>query len=149
MALHWVFRWIVRSTVSFYGVYARSLAHLTIPGLFVQPKGGTYADLAGVAVDKAMAMTSGRGVDVAIEAVGVPGTFDICEGIIAPGGHIANVDVHGESVPLHLERLWSQNITITTRLVDAVTTPLLPRLFFQGSYSPGSSSLIVSPSVRS
>ncbi|MDB6120771.1 MAG: Alcohol dehydrogenase GroES domain protein [Verrucomicrobiaceae bacterium] len=90
----------------------------------------------GKAVEKAMAMTSGRGVDVAIEAVGVPGTFDICQGIIAPGGHIANVGVHGESVPLHLERLWSQNITITTRLVDAVTTPLLLKTVLSGRLQP-------------
>ncbi len=90
----------------------------------------------GKAVDKAMAMTSGRGVDVAIEAVGVPGTFDICQGIIAPGGHIANVGVHGESVSLHLERLWSQNITITTRLVDAVTTPLLLKTVLSGKLQP-------------
>jgi len=64
-------------------------------------------------------------VDVAIEAVGVPATFDICQSIIAPGGRIANVGVHGKPVELHLERLWSYNITLTTRLVDTVTTPML------------------------
>jgi len=62
---------------------------------------------------------------VAIEAVGISATFDICQSIIAPGGHIANVGVHGKSVELHLERLWSSNITLTTRLVDASTTPML------------------------
>ena len=77
------------------------------------------------AVEKIMSLTNGRGVDVAIEAVGVPATFELCQEIIAPGGHIANIGVHGKSVTLHLETLWSRNITITTRLVDTVTTPLL------------------------
>lgn len=72
-----------------------------------------------------MALTDGRGVDCAIEAVGVPASFVMCEDIIAPGGTIANIGVHGTKVDLHLERLWPQNITITTRLVDTVTTPML------------------------
>lgn len=76
-------------------------------------------------VETVMVLTDGKGVDVAIEAVGIPATFDICQSIIAPGGHIANIGVHGKSVTLHLETLWSQNVTITTRLVDTVTTPLL------------------------
>ncbi len=70
-------------------------------------------------------LTGGKGVDTAIEAVGVPATFEICESIVNAGGHIANVGVHGKSVTLHLETLWSKNITITTRLVDTVTTPML------------------------
>jgi alcohol dehydrogenase len=73
---------------------------------------------------------------VAIEAVGLPATFELCQVIIATGGHIANVGVHGESVPLHLETLWSQNITITTRLVDAVTTPLLLKTVMSGRLQP-------------
>jgi len=76
-------------------------------------------------VEKIMAFTTNRGVDTAIEAVGIPATFEICQAIIAPGGHIANVGVHGKPVSLHLESLWAKNITITTRLVDTVTTPLL------------------------
>ncbi len=64
-------------------------------------------------------------MDVAIEAVGVPDTFEMRQAIIAPGGHIANIGVHGKSAPLHLETLWSKNVTITTRLVDTVTTPML------------------------
>lgn len=68
---------------------------------------------------------TGEGVDTAIEAVGVPGSFELCEEIIAPGGIIANIGVHGVKVDLHLERLWDRNITITTRLVDTVTTPML------------------------
>jgi alcohol dehydrogenase len=77
------------------------------------------------AIEKIKSLTNGRGVDVAIEAVGVPATFELCQQIVAPGGHIANIGVHGKSVTLHLETLWSKNITITTRLVDTVTTPLL------------------------
>lgn len=77
------------------------------------------------AIERIKSLTNGVGVDVAIEAVGVPATFELCQEIIAPGGHIANIGVHGKSVTLHLEKLWSSNITITTRLVDTVTTPLL------------------------
>ena len=80
---------------------------------------------AGKAAEAVMKITAGRGVDTAIEAVGVPATFVLCEDIVAPGGTIANVGVHGVKADLHLERLWSQNITITTRLVDTVTTPML------------------------
>lgn len=79
----------------------------------------------GEAAEKIMQLTGGRGVDVAIEAVGVPASFVVCEDIVAPGGVIANIGVHGAKVDLHLERLWSANITITTRLVDTVTTPML------------------------
>lgn len=77
------------------------------------------------AAKRVMDMTEGRGVDVAIEAVGVPATFHLCEEIVAAGGTIANVGVHGVKVDLHLEKLWDRNITITTRLVDTVTTPML------------------------
>ncbi len=77
------------------------------------------------AVEKIMELTHGKGVDTAIEAVGVPATFELCEAIIGAGGHIANIGVHGKSVTLHLETLWSRNISITTRLVDTVTTPML------------------------
>ena len=79
----------------------------------------------GDAAAQIMKLTGGRGVDTAIEAVGIPATFKLCEDIIAPGGTIANVGVHGTKVELHLEKLWSYNITITTRLVDTVTIPLL------------------------
>ena len=79
----------------------------------------------GKAVEEVMKLTNKRGVDVAIEAVGIAPTFEMCEEIIGAGGHIANIGVHGKSVTLHLETLWSRNITITTRLVDTVTTPML------------------------
>jgi len=90
----------------------------------------------GQAAGKVMALTGGQGVDVAIECVGIPATFDLCQAIIAAGGHIANIGVHGQSVNLHLEKLWSRNITITTRLVDAVTTPLLLRTVLAGKLQP-------------
>jgi alcohol dehydrogenase len=79
----------------------------------------------GNAVAKIMELTRSRGVDVAIEAVGVRPSFDICQGIVTAGGHLANIGVHGKSVELHLEKLWSQNITLTTRLVDTSTTAML------------------------
>jgi alcohol dehydrogenase len=79
----------------------------------------------GKAADKVLLLTGKRGVDTAIEAVGIPATFELCGKIVAPGGVIANIGVHGVKVDLHLERLWSQNVAITTRLVDAVTTPML------------------------
>lgn len=77
------------------------------------------------AIAKVMSLTEQKGADTAIEAVGIPPTFELCQQIVAPGGCIANIGVHGKSVELHLETLWSRNITITTRLVDTVTTPML------------------------
>ncbi|THD60158.1 MAG: alcohol dehydrogenase [Phenylobacterium sp.] len=79
----------------------------------------------GKAVAALMKLTGDRGVDTAIEAVGVPATFELCEQIVAPGGIIANIGVHGVPVALHMERLWDRNISITTRLVDTVSTPML------------------------
>jgi alcohol dehydrogenase len=79
----------------------------------------------GKALEKIMQMTNQRGVDTAIEAVGVPASFELCAKIIAPGGTIANIGVHGTKVDLHLENLWDRNITITTRLVDTASTPTL------------------------
>jgi len=79
----------------------------------------------GKAAERVKKLTNGRGVDTAIEAVGVPATFELCTDIISPGGIVANAGVHGVKVDLHLERLWSQNIAITTRLVDTVSTPML------------------------
>jgi alcohol dehydrogenase len=91
----------------------------------------------GKAADKIKALTDGRGVDTAIEAVGVPATFLICQDIVAPGGVIANVGVHGIKVDLHLERLWSQNVAITTRLVDTVSTPMLLKTVQSRKLDPG------------
>jgi len=85
---------------------------------------------------RVMELTGGRGVDVAVEAVGIPTTFDICQAVVAAGGHIASIGVFGKSVELHLERLWSRNITITTRLVDTVTTPMLLKMLEAGTLDP-------------
>ncbi len=90
----------------------------------------------GKAAEAVKALTGGLGVDAAIEAVGVPATFLLCQDIVAPGGVIANIGVHGAKVDLHLERLWSQNISITTRLVDTVTTPMLLKTVQSGKIDP-------------
>lgn len=86
----------------------------------------------GRAAERVMALTQGIGVDVAIEAVGIAATFDICQAIIAPGGRIANVGVHGAPVQFHLERLWAANLTLTTRLVDGGSTPMLLKMLRAG-----------------
>ena len=80
---------------------------------------------AGDAAAAVMQLTEGRGVDTAIEAVGIPSTFVLCQKVVAAGGTIANVGVHGAKVDLHLETLWAHNISITTRLVDTATTSML------------------------
>jgi alcohol dehydrogenase len=90
----------------------------------------------GQAVERVMELTNHRGVDVAIEAVGIPVTFDICQKIVTAGGHIANAGVHGKSVDLHLETLWSHNITLTTGLVDTYTTPKLLKMVRSGKLEP-------------
>jgi len=79
----------------------------------------------GKASEAVMKLTGGRGVDTAIEAVGLPATFELCQRIIGAGGTIANIGVHGTKVDLHLEDLWDRNLTITTRLVDTVSTSML------------------------
>ena len=75
-----------------------------------------------------MAITDGLGADVAIEAVGVPATFELAAQLIRPGGHVANIGVHGEPATLHLQDLWSRDVTITTGLVDTSSTPTLIKL---------------------
>jgi alcohol dehydrogenase len=90
----------------------------------------------GRAPQKVMELTGGAGVDVAIEAVGIPATFDVCQAIVAAGGHVANIGVHGKPVELRLERLWSHNVTITTRLVDTAATPMLLKVVQSGRLRP-------------
>jgi alcohol dehydrogenase len=86
----------------------------------------------GTAVAAVMQLTDGVGADVAIEAVGVPETFELCTELVRPGGRVANVGVHGHPATLHLERLWIRDVTITTGLVDTITTPRLLKLIAEG-----------------
>jgi alcohol dehydrogenase len=81
-------------------------------------------------------LTEGRGVDVAIEAVGIPDTFELCVDIVRAGGHVSNVGVHGKPATLHLERLWIRDVTITTGLVDTFSTPRLMQLISAGRLDP-------------
>lgn len=90
----------------------------------------------GTAPARILQMTRGFGVDVAIEAVGVPATVEICQSIIGAGGRIANIGVHGKSVTLHLENLWDRNISLTTRLVDTVSLPMLLKVVSSGKLKP-------------
>jgi alcohol dehydrogenase len=82
-------------------------------------------------------LTGGLGADVAIEAVGVPATFELATTLIRPGGHVANIGVHGTPATLHLEDLWIRNVTITTGLVDAYSTETLLRLIGSGQLDAG------------
>jgi alcohol dehydrogenase len=84
------------------------------------------------AAARIMELTGGLGADVAIEAVGVPETFELCTELVRPGGRIANVGVHGHPATLHLEKLWIRDVTITTGLVDTFTTPQLLKLIAEG-----------------
>jgi alcohol dehydrogenase len=90
---------------------------------------GTVADV--------IALTDGLGVDVAMEAVGVPATFEMCAELVRPGGHVANLGVHGRPATLHLEKLWIKNVTITTGLVDTTSTPMLLRMLRAGRLDAG------------
>lgn len=91
-----------------------------------------HAGADGDVVRRVLEITDGRGVDTAIEAVGIAQTFELCQDLIGVGGTIANVGVHGGKADLHLEKLWDRNVAITTRLVDAVTSPMLVELLAAG-----------------
>ncbi|MFE2101642.1 zinc-dependent alcohol dehydrogenase family protein [Streptomyces sp. NPDC059468] len=82
-------------------------------------------------------LTDGLGADVVIEAVGVPESFELCTRMVRPGGHVANVGVHGRPATLHLEDLWIKNVTITTGLVDTSSTPMLLRMAAAGRLPTG------------
>ncbi|WP_321817307.1 MULTISPECIES: zinc-dependent alcohol dehydrogenase family protein [unclassified Paraburkholderia] len=92
---------------------------------------------AGDVAAAVMKLTAGVGVDCAIEAVGVPATFELCEQLVAPGGVVANVGVHGVPASIFLDKLWDRNVTITTRLVDTVSTPMLLKTVCAGRIDPG------------
>lgn len=81
-------------------------------------------------------LTGGLGADVVMEAVGLPKAFEMCTRLVRPGGHVANVGVHGKPVTLHLETLWIRDVTITTGLVDTSTTPTLLRLLAEQQLDP-------------
>jgi alcohol dehydrogenase len=126
-------------TAQFYSPSAIVMIDLDDKRLAVAKKFGATAlvnSADGRAAQHVLDLTEGAGVDVAIEAVGVPATFDICQAIVAAGGRIANVGVHGKPVELHLEKLWDRNIAITTRLVDTVTTPMLLKVVRSGKLQP-------------
>jgi len=83
-----------------------------------------------------MKLTNGAGFDVAIEAVGIPATFHICQGIVGAGGRLANVGVHGKPVSFQLQKLWDRNIALTTSLVDTATLPMLLKVVLSGKVMP-------------
>jgi alcohol dehydrogenase len=132
------------------GLAAVLTAKLYTPGTIV------VVDLADARLDKALefgadvtinssredpieivaGLTGGLGADVAIEAVGIPETFELCAAIVRPGGRVANVGVHGKPATLHLETLWIKDVTITTGLVDTSTTPRLLKLIAMGRLDP-------------
>ncbi|KIV86783.1 hypothetical protein PV11_02372 [Exophiala sideris] len=89
------------------------------------------------AEDAVMKLTNKVGCDAVIEAVGVAATLEMAQDLVAPGGTIANVGVHGTSCTLKIEKLWDRNMSLTTRLVDTVTTPMLLKLFAAGGIQPG------------
>ena len=89
------------------------------------------------ATEAVMGLTDKTGVDTVIEAVGVPATLELAQDLVAPGGVIANIGVHGKSCTLKIEKLWVQNIALTTGLVDTKTTPMLLRLFSAGTLPAG------------
>jgi len=88
-------------------------------------------------VEQINAATDGLGADVVIEAVGTPEAFELCTRLVRPGGHVANVGVHGAPATLHLESLWIKDVTITTGLVDTSSTPTLLRMLAAGRFDTG------------
>jgi alcohol dehydrogenase len=88
------------------------------------------------ALERVMQLTGGRGADLAIEAVGVPETFELCAPSVRPGGRVANVGVHGHAATLHLEKLWIRDVTIMTGLVDTFSTPRLLEPIATGRLDP-------------
>jgi alcohol dehydrogenase len=101
---------------------AKNLGADSVHGLDADPVGQVFAE------------TDGLGADVVIEAVGTPEAFELCTALVRPGGHIANIGVHGAPATLHLEKLWISDITITTGLVDTCSTPTLLKLLAAGRF---------------
>jgi len=88
------------------------------------------------ATAQVMELSEGLGADVAIEAVGVPESFELCADLVRPGGHVANIGVHGKPATLHLEKLWIRDVTVTTGLVDTYSIPRLMKLIASGRLDP-------------
>ena len=124
-------------TAQFYSPAEVIMVDIDVNRLNVSKSFGATQFVHKNAIEEIMKFTHGKGVDVAIEAVGMRETFDICQSIVSAGGCIANIGVHGKSVELHLEKLWSRNITITTRLVDTISTPMLMKTVVSGKLNPG------------
>lgn len=99
--------------------------------------GATHTATAATALEVVKAATDGKGCDTVIEAVGIPPTFALAQKLLAVGGTLANVGVHGTKVELFLDELWSHNITIKTSLVDTVSAPMLLGLVKSGKLDPG------------
>jgi alcohol dehydrogenase len=115
-------------TAQFYSPAQIVMIDLDVNRLSVASRFGATAVInsgGGDAVEALMKLTDGRGADTVIEAVGIPATFELCQKLVAVGGVIANIGVHGAKADLHLEALWDRNITITTGLVDTSSTPML------------------------
>lgn len=91
----------------------------------------------GGRVEQVMAATDGLGVDVAIEAVGVPEAFELCTKLVRPRGHVAKVGVHGKPAVLHPDDLWIKDVTITAGLVDTSSTSTLLRMTAAGRFDTG------------
>lgn len=126
-------------TAQFYSPAAIYMIDLDEKRLSVAMKLGATAVIDGRdgrAAERLLELTGGAGVDVSVEAVGTPEAFEICQAVIAPGGRIANIGVHGKPATLHLEQLWHRNITLTTRLVDTVTLPMLLKVITSGKLQP-------------
>ncbi len=115
-------------TAQFYSPASIIMIDLDDNRLAIAQKFGATATINsgdGKAAEAVMKLTGKADVDTAIEAVGIPATFELCQQIVAAGGIIANIGVHGKPASLHLEKLWDRNIAITTRLVDTATIPML------------------------
>lgn len=100
---------------------------------FAKQVGASHGVNSGVSdwKERVFALTDGHGVDVAVEAVGVPATFDMCTHLVRPGGNVANVGVHGTAAMLDLQRLWIQNINISMGLVNTTSLAMLLKLVAQ------------------
>jgi alcohol dehydrogenase len=99
--------------------------------------GATMGCSSAEAVAMVQKATDGVGCDVVIEAVGIPATFELCQDLVALGGNIANIGVHGKEAVIHLEKLWGYNLTMTMGFVNTTSTPTLMKMFEKGTLGLG------------